>query len=540
VNGQLEAGQLPAADKDVRALLRQGEQDCDEPQATQWAPDAHQLEALRTYSAGKTSRPSKKEVAEEVMALLAPRRYARSLLFYRGSYAVILHYLMQLSRCTDCTLLHWARCTHTALPRRWGMLPRVPRARPGRCTRRPFSPAPGSSSGRSRAAPRVAAMASSSSWSRKVARLQQNFNSAGISLFLQIAGSDHPLALPHVSVPDISHVDWEALAAAGFRGCVFDKDNTICRPFALEVEPRLQQSMARCKASACACRLPRLGPSTPRPPNPLAAPQAAFQDRVVLFSNSAGLQQYDPDGAEAAQLERQFGLRVLRHSEKKPAGGCAEAEAQLGCSAAEMVMIGDRCGGGRLCWRWVLALVRGAAAGQRAAARSRGAPCTRAARRPEAPEPWARQQRRRCWGSGERRAASSASRSTGSTRRLPAQQPQARSRPPTGPGCAPARHLQVPHGCGVRQPARHAHREGGAPRDRRGADGGVAGARHRGAVCGALGCGRGGGARAAAVRRRRRRGLPAIRAAAGCGRRRRRVRRLGAAGVISCACILRS
>jgi hypothetical protein len=93
-------------------------------------------------------------------------------------------------------------------------------------------------------------MASPSSWSRKVAKLQQNFNSAGISLFLQIVGSNHPLALPHVSVPDISHVDWEALAAAGFRGCVFDKDNTICRPFALEVDPKLQASMERCKARA--------------------------------------------------------------------------------------------------------------------------------------------------------------------------------------------------------------------------------------------------------------------------------------------------
>lgn len=36
---------------------------------------------------------------------------------------------------------------------------------------------------------------------------------------------------------DITHVDWEALQAAGFKGCVFDKDNTLTAPFALEVRP---------------------------------------------------------------------------------------------------------------------------------------------------------------------------------------------------------------------------------------------------------------------------------------------------------------
>ncbi len=45
------------------------------------------------------------------------------------------------------------------------------------------------------------------------------------------------LALPHLSVRDITHVDWEALRAAGFQGCVFDKDNTLTTPFALEVRP---------------------------------------------------------------------------------------------------------------------------------------------------------------------------------------------------------------------------------------------------------------------------------------------------------------
>jgi phosphatidylglycerophosphatase GEP4 len=39
--------------------------------------------------------------------------------------------------------------------------------------------------------------------------------------------SDRSLALPHLAVADLRWVDWAALAAAGFQGCVFDKDNTL-------------------------------------------------------------------------------------------------------------------------------------------------------------------------------------------------------------------------------------------------------------------------------------------------------------------------
>jgi phosphatidylglycerophosphatase GEP4 len=109
------------------------------------------------------------------------------------------------------------------------------------------------------------------------------------------------LALPHVSVPDISWIDWPALKAAGFKACVFDKDNTLSVPFALEVPQQLLPSFQQCQAA--------FGP-----------------ERLVLYSNSAGLQQYDPQGQEADTLERAFGVHVLRHKDKKPAGGCAELQ----------------------------------------------------------------------------------------------------------------------------------------------------------------------------------------------------------------------
>jgi hypothetical protein len=82
--------------------------------------------------------------------------------------------------------------------------------------------------------------------------------------------SDRPLALPHLSVSDIRWVDWDKLHAAGFEGCVFDKDNTLTEPYQLEVHPHAKDSLARCKA--------------------------AFGGRLVLYSNSAGLTQFDPDG----------------------------------------------------------------------------------------------------------------------------------------------------------------------------------------------------------------------------------------------------
>lgn len=39
------------------------------------------------------------------------------------------------------------------------------------------------------------------------------------------------LAIPHVSVPDIRWVDWQAVKRAGFEGAAFDKDNTLTLPY---------------------------------------------------------------------------------------------------------------------------------------------------------------------------------------------------------------------------------------------------------------------------------------------------------------------
>ncbi len=68
----------------------------------------------------------------------------------------------------------------------------------------------------------------------------------------------------------IASIDWQAIQQAGFEGCVFDKDNTLTEPYSLEVSAALQPSLQECIT--------------------------AFQGRLVLMSNSAGLEQFDPDG----------------------------------------------------------------------------------------------------------------------------------------------------------------------------------------------------------------------------------------------------
>lgn len=106
----------------------------------------------------------------------------------------------------------------------------------------------------------------------RMRRAAQNWNSAGVSSFFRVLGPDRRLILPHVSVPDIRWLDWAALRDAGFRGCVFDKDNTLTEPFSLEVRHELRPALEECLAVF----------------QPLSG--------VALLSNSAGLAQYDPEG----------------------------------------------------------------------------------------------------------------------------------------------------------------------------------------------------------------------------------------------------
>ena len=146
----------------------------------------------------------------------------------------------------------------------------------------------------------------------------QSVNVAGVSLFAGMAlGPSKQLAIPHCEVPDIRWIDWRALRDAGFRACVFDKDNTLTVPYADAIHPPVAQALAECVSVFGA-------------------------ENVAVLSNSAGLEQYDPTGAVADALEAALGIGFVRHASKKPGGGAGALVDRFGCATDEMVMIGDR------------------------------------------------------------------------------------------------------------------------------------------------------------------------------------------------------
>ncbi|PKU79480.1 hypothetical protein MA16_Dca000826 [Dendrobium catenatum] len=124
-------------------------------------------------------------------------------------------------------------------------------------------------------------------WKKSVG---QSLNSAGVASFLSVATKKPHLALPHISVPDVRWIDWSELERLGFRGVVFDKDNTLTAPYSLSLWPALSGSFVQC--------------------------QAAFPGKVAVFSNSAEL--------------------------KKPDGTAEDIEKFFGCPVSDLIMVGDR------------------------------------------------------------------------------------------------------------------------------------------------------------------------------------------------------
>jgi phosphatidylglycerophosphatase GEP4 len=120
-----------------------------------------------------------------------------------------------------------------------------------------------------------------------------------------------------MDVTNISCIDWTQLKSRGFQGVIFDKDNTLTEPYKLNIHPDASPGLESCRS--------------------------AFGDKFLcLYSNSAGLTQYDPDGEEANHLEAALNIHVLRHKEKKPGGGSEEVEAYFGCTSDKIIMVGDR------------------------------------------------------------------------------------------------------------------------------------------------------------------------------------------------------
>ncbi|EST07668.1 Mitochondrial PGP phosphatase [Kalmanozyma brasiliensis GHG001] len=110
------------------------------------------------------------------------------------------------------------------------------------------------------------------------------------------------LVVPHVQVPDIRHLDWEALHANGVRFLVFDKDNCLTAPHSDVLEPSITEAWQRC--------------------------QHVFgRENILIVSNSSGSSS-DPSGLGAESLSRALNVPVLCHKDKKPAKGCAREALQ--------------------------------------------------------------------------------------------------------------------------------------------------------------------------------------------------------------------
>ena len=100
----------------------------------------------------------------------------------------------------------------------------------------------------------------------------QSVNVAGMSLFGgMVFGAGRDLAVPHLECQNINNVDFTALHAAGFKAVVFDKDNTLTRPYEKTVWRDVADALEQCK-------------------------RVFGTDNVVVLSNSAGLYQFDPEG----------------------------------------------------------------------------------------------------------------------------------------------------------------------------------------------------------------------------------------------------
>lgn len=153
-------------------------------------------------------------------------------------------------------------------------------------------------------------------WAELKAALGQRINVEGIVSSTMVFVKDRHLALPHVTVPDIRYIDWAELQKRGFKGVVFDKDNTLTAPYSLTLWGPLSSSIEQCKS--------------------------VFGHDIAVFSNSAGLYEYDHDASKAMKLEGKIGIKVIRHRVKKPAGTAEEIEKHFGCRSSQLIMVGDR------------------------------------------------------------------------------------------------------------------------------------------------------------------------------------------------------
>ena len=117
-----------------------------------------------------------------------------------------------------------------------------------------------------------------------------------------------------VPVKNISKISPIKLKEAGFKGLVFDKDNTLTAPYVNEIYDTIKESFKEY--------------------------QSIFKDNIVIMSNSAGTRD-DKNYEDAKKIEIDLGIKVLYHNRKKP-GGINSVINYFNCNPRGLVMFGDR------------------------------------------------------------------------------------------------------------------------------------------------------------------------------------------------------
>ncbi|KAI9591156.1 mitochondrial PGP phosphatase-domain-containing protein [Syncephalis fuscata] len=144
----------------------------------------------------------------------------------------------------------------------------------------------------------------------------QSWNPAGIQQAFRLLIRPQ-WTVPHLLVNDIRGIDFNQLYQSGIRGVAFDKDNCLTRPYEDKLADELQEAWQQC--------------------------QTTFSNHICIVSNSAGTLD-DHEYQQAKKVEKDLGVPVLRHQQKKPA--CAQELCQyfarLNVQPSEIAMIGDR------------------------------------------------------------------------------------------------------------------------------------------------------------------------------------------------------
>lgn len=146
----------------------------------------------------------------------------------------------------------------------------------------------------------------------------QNFNFYGIVAALRVFlfPRHRSLCIPHLRLQKLAEINFCFLKAHGFEGVIFDKDGTLTPPYSHKLYENAKEPFQECV-------------------------NAFGSDRVVVLSNSEGMESFDHNFEGAKRLEASLGVHVLRHSQKKPQG-IESVHNYFRCDTKHIVCIGDR------------------------------------------------------------------------------------------------------------------------------------------------------------------------------------------------------